>query len=178
MKTRKIELHRGTYKGVSFEVNNFDRPGLEPYNDCWTFYLFLHVSRCPKELQGELWLKGELGKYERVNYDYTSGLLASIEWHCGITYYAKKAGFDGEGQTIKAGCDYSHLWDEGMRYNVEMVLSDIEKAIDSVYKLFPGYKCYCQGHGGLYLPELGSFNESGEFYSDEWKAKNESKVAE
>jgi len=172
MITRKVELYRGTYKGVSFEINNFNRPGLEPYDDCWTFYLYLHVLRCPKELQSEIWLEGKADDKDYVHYDYMAGLIASIEWHCGITYYSKVSGFDGSNQTIRAGCDYQHCWDEGMRYNLDMVLSDVKVAVDSLYELFPGYKCYCQGHGGLYLPSSGIFNESGEFYSDEWTAKS------
>jgi len=153
----------GTYNGVNWEIQNFgERIHGEPGGN-WTFYLYFHLNKIPKENDPDsFWLSSKPDDKGRVHYDYYKhGILSSIEWHCGMTWYSKESGFDGAIRTVKAGCDYSHYWDEQQSYNVEYVLMEVKDAIDSFRKMVPGYKYHCGRWGGLHSPSEVEILENG-----------------
>lgn len=127
---KMIKLWIGTYKGVGFEIKNWQTPPniIAPNKkDHWTYYLHICLDEIPKENNPDsYWLKGrEDEHFHFVFYDYHEhDVLSQLNWHGGITYYAKISGFDGAKKVIKVGCDYMHIWDEGKDYDLDMVESD------------------------------------------------------
>jgi hypothetical protein len=144
----------GTYKGVAFEINNFQfEPNkFEPQGkDCWAHYIILHLNRIPEKYNPEsFWLKGKMNR-NMAHYDYYAHeIIGKIEFHGGCTWYSKEHGFDGEEKIIKIGCDYQHSWDEGKRYDLEYVKRQVEETVDSFLNFIPDYKYWCCGNGKLY----------------------------
>lgn len=168
MEIKEIKLKKwiGTYKGVAFEINNWNNEYDGKEN--WTYYLILYINRIPLEYKpNSYWLRGERnGSFVRYKYE-NHPVLSNIHWHGGITWYSKEHGFDGENKVVKVGCDYSHLWDEGKYYNIEIVKNDIQRTIDEFLKLVPGYKYWCCGNGKLYDLKEGVI-KNGSFYSKEY----------
>jgi hypothetical protein len=148
IKENNIKIWNGIHKGVDFEIRNFqDFRG----NECWNYYLIVNISRIPENYNpNSFWLKGKkVGKF--INYDYMSHeIISKIYFHGGCTWYSKERGFDGDDKIIKIGCDYQHIWDEGEKYNLEDVLSDVLKSIESFLTFIPNYKYKCCGNGKLY----------------------------
>lgn len=135
MDSKKIDVWRGKYKGVPYEINNFKIGN----TDQWTFYLILSELQVP-DLFDAIWLKGKRLKLgdkltRHIAYDYDNSPLSSLEWHCGCTYYEKTGGRDGETRAIKAGCDYGHYWDEGNYYSLSIIEADVVTCIESLFKL-------------------------------------------
>ena len=142
------ETWHGKYRSVGWEIdaNHWEDqryPG-------WCFYLYLHHDRMP---EGELKQKallapynctythnGELRVSKTIGHDYTNCWLAGLPWHCGMTYYERFT--NDYGQWIKAGCDYSHLWDEKSRayYNVNFLLADVKHCIEEFLIIMPEYE--------------------------------------
>lgn len=165
------KVWRGKYDGVDFEINNFKLGDI----DQWTFYLFIFLDRIPdKKLSKSFWLKpknAHLG-INMTYYDYYSHpIISEIDFHGGCTWYSKESGFDGEEKIIKVGCDYGHSCDEGNIYDLDDILSDVKKAINSFRKLVPNYKYWCCGNGKLYNKSEGVIKEDN-FYSEEYYGKN------
>ena len=171
IKESNLKKWTGSYNGVGFEINNWknDSDGKEN----WTFYLILFLSRIPIEHKpNSYWLKGKKS-YGHIIYDYYKHhVLSNIIWHCGITYYSKENGFDGDEKVIKVGCDYRHYWDEGHYYNLEIVKFDVKKAIESFLEFVPNYKYWCCGNGKLYDGNEGVIKE-GRFFSKEYFGDND-----
>ena len=168
----KTKVWTGTYRGVSFEIYNFKRPPnvVDNYeSDNWTYYLIIQLNKIPKESNPDsFWLKGKADDKGRVFYPYyKNDVIMDIEFHGGCTWYSKERGFDGENKVIKIGCDYQHLWDEGIDYYIEWVQKDVMDTIDSFLLRVPDYKYWCRGNGGLYSLKEGTVKD-GVFISNEW----------
>lgn len=133
---RECMAWRGEYKGVPFEINR--RPKYQEIgNFDWTFYVYFIERKCQDF--GSLWLPDRVlqlsaGDRGYVSHDYMDSKLASVEWHCGITYYEKIGHTEGH-RAVKAGCDYQHYWDEGHRYDLKYVEREVHEAIDSAFTL-------------------------------------------
>ena len=81
-------------------------------------------------LMGECW--------EAPTYNYYESILNNLDWHCGITYYEKISPTDYKNiQSIKVGCDYSHLYDDGIHYSFDCLLYDVRSCIDTLYNVIP-----------------------------------------
>ena len=142
----------------------------------WTYYLILRIERIPKEHKpNSYWLKGRI-KRKDINiilYDYHKHpVLSNLHWHGGITWYSKEGGFDGEGKTIKVGCDYQHYMDLGIDYNLDIIKSDVKKTIETFLEHVPNYKYRCYGNGQLYNSDEGLVMD-GRFYSEEFWGDND-----
>lgn len=156
MNLREKDVWSGEYKGVTFEINKF--PGYE-YGSMrsnkwnWTFYLYLILDRIPRDAES-FWLPPEKDDRGRIHYDYYGhGILSSIHFHGGITWYSKEAGFDGEKKAIKVGCDFQHAFDmEHGDYSLDSVLYEVKEAIESFRRLVPEYKYWCRQDGKLHNP--------------------------
>ena len=162
----KLKKWTGAYRGVAFEINNW--PNEYDGKENWTYYLILHLNRIPEENRPKsYWLKGS-NQRSWINYDYYKHpVINNIEFHCGCTWYSKERGFDGDEKVIKIGCDYSHYWDEGHYYSLEIVQFDVKNTIDEFLKLVPDYKYWCCGNGKLYSLKDGIVKE-GRFFSREY----------
>ena len=166
IKESKLKKWTGAYRGVAFEINNWQAD--YDKEDCWTYYLILHINRIPKEHKpNSYWIKGKMSR-KHVIYDYYKHpVLSNIEWHYKITWYSKEHGFDGAEKIIKIGCDYRHYWDEGHYYNLDIVKYDVKKTIDSFLVHVPNYKYRCCRNGKLYDLKDGVIKNS-KFYSREY----------
>jgi hypothetical protein len=88
-------------------------------------------------------------KSGRKSYAYTEHpILQAIEFHCGITYYERA--YDDGDRMIKIGCDWQHFCDtmtdgqpvasyHPLPITVNMVIEDLQGAIDSFLKKVPEY---------------------------------------
>ena len=102
----------------------FDRGG----NEKWNYYIyFMEQNTSPEQWQ-------ELKNATLTTYgvDYSILWISNLNWHRGITsgeaFYDK----DKHIRCIKAGCDYSHAWDDGNEYTLEYVLCDCENTVLSI----------------------------------------------
>lgn len=163
---RKSKIWSGQHRGISFEVKCLLKEA-ESWRekDAWTFYVYLSPDRLPEESidwKKHLWLKPQKDDKGRIHYNYMNGRLAGLNWHCGITYYSKEFGLDGDVKIIKAGCDYQHYWDEGHNYSESILIYDAKQCIDSFLERVPNYKRFCGTVGGFWLPSEGVVSEDGQ----------------
>jgi len=172
MKTKLSESKRytGAYRGIRFLISHHGYGNPESYapNGHWCFYLYINEKQLIDEYKKDFILNGEV-KEGKVSHNYYSSKIADIDFHCGITYYNKESGADGEDVIIKIGCDYSHLYDEGQIYNEYNILHDVENAIDSMITLYPEIKICSSNYGGYYEESEGEFRENGSFLAFEEK---------
>lgn len=172
----------GSYRGIAFSIRcwTFAKPS-EASEDKkrWNFYLYLRQPQFNAGVWDEMWLEGRKSSFsDYIVYDYEcAAYLSGINFHCGITFYEKQGGHDGKDQVLKIGCDYSHLYDEGLTYTTETVLQDVINAIDSLHELVPDIKYWCQGNGGYYFSHEGTLGPDGKtFHSYMWQATCEDKL--
>ena len=141
----------GKYRDITYEVNNWNVDGI---GDCWSFYLYIQLAQLPEEISERFWLPGKpagIGKH--IMFDYNSEtLIRDLDWHCGCTYY-KKHGHDGEQRVVQIGCDYSHYWDQGHRYNIDYVAQEARACIDSLHEMIDDIKRWCTYCGVFFRPE-------------------------
>jgi hypothetical protein len=144
------ESWTGEYRGVRFEVVHWYLG--------WNYYLFVPVAQLPNETLQKLFnlrlkpyshFNGKRGYY----FDYNSkAVISSLDWHCGITAYAKARDDAGNVIGYRMGCDYMHYWDEGHIYCLESLTHDAKHSIDKLWELIPELKVRC-AYNGEYYPE-------------------------
>jgi len=180
--TRHIEVWRGEYRGVTWEINRLvDWYGGyhgEPRQEGWTFYLCLHRRQFTDEQWFSLWLPPQETSdlfRDLVSYAYESApIISDIEWHCGPTFYEKRDDRDANRQSIKVGCDYHHYGDERMTYNWNWLYRDVLQAIESLWSAVPNLRCWCSYNGKYYDVSEGAFDEGMlRFTSNEGKAEGD-----
>lgn len=172
------------YKGISFEIHKFKLGE----KDAWAFYLYIPLDAVPENIRERFWLAPQKDETSRhIHYDYLDEpLINNIEWHCGCTYY-EKYGHDGEPRCVKIGCDYQHYWDEGHTYEVDYLVFEAKKAIDSFLELVPNMMKRCRWNGSWVPEDQGILNgdsfyskegwEASEKWNKEWKEKQDSTKA-
>lgn len=133
------ELYRKEYRGINIEVSRHWVNHPNPRTEVWCFYLLLAVEGFPEETRPGLIRDVVFTDYGTPMRPYAE-CLENLDWHCGMTFYevTKNPGYPFT--SIKAGCDYSHYWDEGQAYIADGVMRDAEKCVDSFLLLFPNYK--------------------------------------
>jgi hypothetical protein len=140
MRSEEQKLWRGSYRGIQYKVSlrAIGRDYTPASEGIWCFYIFLNEDKV-KDF-APLWLEDEIYKYKpeaegRITHEYYCEPFKSLEFHGGVTYYAKHGHTEGF-RTVEIGCDYNHLWDmeRGYGYRIEDILYDVRKCIDSVYE--------------------------------------------
>jgi len=150
MELRYCEKWTGQYKGFYFEISCHEiRDCLSDDKNkkkkCWCYYLYINEKQVPDELKSNFILVPDLTKdYSRYNYYDDICALAKIKWHGGITFYNLENG------CVKAGCDFSHIWDDGVFYNLEYVTFECQRTIDDLISKYPNLKIRCQYNGKYY----------------------------
>lgn len=119
-----------TINGFTVEVMNWGFK--EGEWDKWNYYVYFTAKNTPKEFWEKL-LAIAPGKY---SIDYSGSFLADLEWRYGITFAEFQRNSMQEICAIKAGCDYSHLWDEGCEYELDDLIRDATATITSATALF------------------------------------------
>jgi hypothetical protein len=116
----------GEYLGLRFEIVRW-RISPDSDKDTWNYYVIFPK----KKLSGEVFAAIGAGFNEgKWGWDYYSSPLSELPWHCGITFGEIVRDYEQEAVAIKAGCDYSHLYDEGKTYYLEYLLSDVKETIE------------------------------------------------
>jgi hypothetical protein len=177
----KITHWYGLYKGMGFTIKCREQSELAQSfgmpKDAWTFYLNFHAEAFAPEVWTRLNPDPEIKNTEffRTWYDYKyeRHVLADLPWHCGPTFYERVFNQGGEVIGITMGCDYQHLWDDGIEYCLEDIECDVKNCIDAFWELLPETKVKCQCWGGWYPVSEGEFDSEGYFRSFEGKAKIE-----
>ena len=154
---RQKTVWSGTHRGITFEIQNFKTGGTPSFPEkyCWTFYLFLNMKQIPDNMRDAFWLAPKSDDKGRISYDYYESIISDLDWHCGITWYSKISGLDGDTEIVKIGCDYQHYWDEGRNYDVEYVRREAVQCIESLFSKVPDMKVWCRGCGAYYKPDDG-----------------------
>jgi len=143
MKLDKQNLWRGTHKGISFKIVqwNIDHNFPEIYSPTgtWNYYVFIHETTVAKPIFEKLWLPAKLEKIIPksrgwVTHDYYVP-FGSIDMHGGITFYAKHGEIEGF-RAVEIGCDYNHLYDNQTAWTVEMVHADCIRTINHLIETF------------------------------------------
>jgi len=120
-------LHKDTWNG------NYNDFGFEIVNwggnkENWNYYIYFTQKSTP----AEFWDKLKAIQNGKYAIDYSNSFLTDFHWHCGITFCEKIYNSQSEVVAFKAGCDYSHYWDEGIDYDLNYVLNDCKSTIDSI----------------------------------------------
>ncbi len=100
--------------------------------DEWNYYVYF----TPKNTPAEFWEKLLAITPGEYCIDYSASWLADLQWHCGITLGEFQYNGMQEICAVKAGCDYSHLWDEGRDYALDDLIADCRATITSAKELF------------------------------------------
>lgn len=64
-----------------------------------------------------------------IIHGYRQSVFADLCWHGVITFYEKHVGIRSDLLSVKVGCDYNHLRDEGIEYTLEMVQEDLTTTV-------------------------------------------------
>lgn len=130
------ELYRDRHRGINVEVSRHwdsDRKSI------WCFYLYLLMEQFPDNTHKDLMTEIQTLESGTMMQLYPDSLM-DLRWHSGMTFYEIEKPRATPFHTIKAGCDYNHLWDEGLYYNAEEVMGDAKRCVDSLFTAFPTLK--------------------------------------
>jgi len=119
-----------------------------------------------------MWPADKVYDWGVVTDYYSLPVIHEIQMHGGVTFCEKKD-HPKMGRSIRVGCDYSHLGDEGMRYSLQDILWDVKRSID-LFHAECLYKVLCNLFGKFYFENEGEyFGEDFRSFEgrEEWKAK-------
>lgn len=146
--TTEIRVWHDTYKGIDFEINNWDV-------NKWSYYMKLPIKKFPAEM---LKLVIEIAKYNESFHHWwseTPQFFYDVDFHGGCTFYVIEGqyGVPFDDAVIKVGCDFQHLFDEGNFYDYDYVCNEMMKTIESFLALVhaSGYVL------NLWCPNCGSW---------------------
>lgn len=163
----RIDAHyrwNGDHRNVRYEICFWGAASMNDGNGIWNFYVILPEPMFPdNKFEEHIWLKApEPDEKGRVFYSYYVWPFDSLKFHCGITYYHKSSGIDGETRVVKVGCDYAHAWDQDAQYDRRFVEHETKKCIDSLHDLFPGLRVRCAWSGMWHPSEESVINKNGD----------------
>lgn len=167
---------RGTHVDVWYEILNHGRlkfgydTQMEPSGGTWCYYVVVSELMLPAEQFAEFWLAPSAhdtrsNGISYPNYDYCSAPFADVDWHGGVTFYEKLGGIDGMPRSVKIGCDFAHLWDQGREFNYEIVEIEAKRTIDQLRAMYPFYRKCC--YSGRWQPESEMIEKDGKLWSKE-----------
>ena len=135
--------HKGLYCKISHwgveRANNFE--SLNDGKGIWNYYVTL-----PEHILGDkfaaVWLEDKKIQFsvnspERITHDYYGHPFSEVDWHGGITYYAKHGQLEGH-RSVELGCDYSHLYDmeRGYDYTLDDVYADCCRTAEELAAIY------------------------------------------
>ncbi len=171
----------GTYRGISFEIRKrwVEEFAGDPAHDAWTYYIYIPEPMVPEVNRPRVFAKLR-GPDERGRrfWNYYATELSSIYWHHGIAFYEIVGDQGLSPKTIKAGCDYSHLWDaeRGYGYTLNTVLSEVRMTIEEARERFAlRWRC---GATGEWFDTEEEAKASREAWHKNYRAEREAEKAE
>jgi hypothetical protein len=128
-------IWQGRYREISYEIHNWgDRDTNHPTGR-WNYYIFIEESKILKP--DVVFLKPEPSMWvdNYLTYSYDDSPFAEIYWHKGLTFHEVLNEINIGRRILKLGCDYQHLSDEGVPYNVLDILKSVKRTIDELLKI-------------------------------------------
>jgi len=123
---RKKTVWNNEIHGIQCEFQNWGFT--EDKADKWNYYIYL----TEKNTNAELWAKLLEMKPAKYSIEYFDSWIADLNWHGGITYAEFERNSMQEIVCVKAGCDYSHCFDEGNEYTLDDLVRDCTATIESI----------------------------------------------
>lgn len=145
------------YRGIECEVVswNFEKPWDGCPSGNWNGYIYINAQQLPDQFN-QLLCKKFKTDYKSIpwRWDYF-GLESIFNMKGGVTFYQViRNEFNGTKVGIKVGNDYQHSWDQGRHYEVNHVIADLKKSVDSFIEYFPNYLVWDFKDGLYEKPEL------------------------
>jgi hypothetical protein len=154
--------HQAAFWGYGAKSDLFD--AASGPRGTWNFYLILPERQWrPKDWARFLAPRKDFGitpGRTHKGWDYHESGLAGLDWHGDMTFYEHDDSHP-MGGSIKAGCDYEHLFDAemGYPYSLTRVEIDARACVDSLLERFtPLVKCRY----------TGEYGEPGEMVPTKW----------
>ena len=142
MKLDYIEIWKGDYRGIRFEINQVH--GHE--DKWWTYYLHLIRNRMQSDDFELFNVRARGNSINSKLYYPTEKIDSLLDFHGGCTYCEKEKGL--RHNLIKVGCDYHHSWDEENEYRLDDIVYDVKKIIDEFLEKY-SYKRWCGTCGSI-----------------------------
>lgn len=164
------EEWKGIYRGINYEIVHW-RLG-------WNYYLLIPEGQLPESLQSVFNLEPQktvmASGNEYIHFNYNQApIMPDLDWHVGITFYEKVWNDEGKIIAYRIGCDFLHLWDEGVEYSVDRVLRETKHSIDKLWELVPNLKVRCSCSGKYYYEIQTFLNKYGTRIAYENKPNND-----
>lgn len=145
---------RGRHRSFGFSISRTEPfyPISSSMKYTWAFYILANAQSFPEDIRDQYIIAAKPGKsWQR--YDYSSSAWEELEWHGGVTYYAKHDA-EGEFPVAEVGCDFQHLWDMERceDYQLDNIEFEARRCIDSMFDRIPGLLCW-SSQDGSYVPE-------------------------
>lgn len=103
----------------------------------WCYYIYIAEHRIGTPAFEKLWLDPEVSsKWKFVTYNYFNTPVSNLDWHGGVTFYAKHGEVVGH-RCVEFGYDYNHLYDGETKWTLELVLANLERTIEQLEQLYP-----------------------------------------
>ena len=131
IKLKHSDMWNGRYRGVRFEIMRWHFT--ENGKDHWAYYLYIDERQFPVSVRSGYVLEPGLTNMGRLSYDYTNCAWNNIRAHCGWTFYEIHGGYIDTPRVVKIGCDYGHLWDDGISYNENCIIPEVKQSIDELH---------------------------------------------
>ncbi len=156
------QVWSGTHKGVIIEVK-VHPAGIGPQRAldlglsvnpwtqdywAWCYYIWLRAWQVPQRLYHETFGAKQPYRFPK-DHEHESpslyyhrrepGWIADLPWWGGCTYFKIHGGLLGEPMYMKAGCDFSHLWDQerGYDYSLAFVERECRSTVDAMLEAHP-----------------------------------------
>jgi len=133
------ELYRENYRGIDIEVSRAWGGPSSLFKEVWCFYLNLLVEQFQERYHADLW-RPIINLYDGSVVQPCAECLKSLDWHSDMTFYSRNSAPEEPFRSIKAGCDYQHMGDEGRTYTADRVMHDAKRCVDSLLNKFPGLR--------------------------------------
>lgn len=134
-------MHESSYwnthhRGVPYKIQRWNHG----FGDIWNYYIYIDLSKIEdKDIANKLWIRGRKNKFSgRIKlFDYDKApVINDIHMHGGVTWYKKMYNLN-DSKVVEIGCDYNHLDDEGITYDVRDIREDVEHSIGLLIKALP-----------------------------------------
>jgi hypothetical protein len=130
---------------VEISLHSIGEPYTPGGQGIYCYYIFISEQKTPPDLFKSLWLEDKIVQIapncpRRITHDYYSlPLLNSVDFHVGITFYAKHGHTEGF-RSVKLGCDYNHLWDTEDPPTFDQVLYDATNTAKQLDEYIKSYE--------------------------------------
>lgn len=128
-------IWQGRYHNISYEIHNWGDRDINHPTGRWNYYIHLDESKILNTKEIFLEPKPAFWIDNYLTYPYDDSPFSEIYWHHGLTFHEVTNEINIGHRTLKLGCDYQHLSDEGIPYTVPDILKSVKRTIDELLKI-------------------------------------------